>query len=102
MHIDDPRSPHIRLPSLSSCLDLKPSQIIEKLIRTRKPEGAGGDGQEIDDDDMPALEDEDAQVCVYIRVAAIIGTASATQYICLICNCIDRNGKTTFLQSILL
>ena len=32
LHIDDPRTPEIRLPSLSSCMQYKPHQIIDKLI----------------------------------------------------------------------
>ena len=31
-HIDDPRSPAVKLPSLSKCMQLSPSQIVSKLI----------------------------------------------------------------------
>ena len=37
MHIDDPRSPEIKLPSLSKCMKLKPSQIIAKLLPKPEP-----------------------------------------------------------------
>jgi len=33
VHIDDPKSPQIRLPSLSKCLKLTPSGIVEKVMR---------------------------------------------------------------------
>lgn len=35
VHIDDPRSPEIRLPSLSKCMELTPSEIIAKLLNHR-------------------------------------------------------------------
>ena len=35
VHIDDPRSPEIRLPSLSKCLQLTPSQVIRRLMLKR-------------------------------------------------------------------
>ena len=31
-HIDDPRSPAVKLPSLSKCMQMSPSQIVSKLI----------------------------------------------------------------------
>ena len=41
MHIDDPRSPEIKLPSLSKCMKLKPSQIIAKLLPKPEPKEEG-------------------------------------------------------------
>lgn len=32
VHIDDPKSPEIKLPSLSMCLQLTPSEILKKLV----------------------------------------------------------------------
>jgi len=37
VHIDDPKSPQIRLPSLSKCLKLTPSGIVEKVMRQLLP-----------------------------------------------------------------
>jgi len=37
VHIDDPKSPQIRLPSISKCLKLSPSDIIEKVMRQLHP-----------------------------------------------------------------
>lgn len=31
LHIDDPRSPAIKLPPLSKCMQLTPSQIVDKV-----------------------------------------------------------------------
>ena len=38
MHIDDPRSPEIKLPSLSKCMELTPSEILAKLLPKQEPE----------------------------------------------------------------
>ncbi|KAF6032077.1 hypothetical protein EB796_009577 [Bugula neritina] len=49
IHIDDPRSPQILLPSLNSCLELTPSQIIQQLIDQSK-------GSEIDEANGSTLQ----------------------------------------------
>ena len=62
VHIDDPRSPLIKLPSLSKCLKLTPSEIIEKLILKRAEP----------DSDLPSLEDVDIEVSKVYSAADVI------------------------------
>ena len=61
VHIDDPRSPEIRLPSSRQCMELTPSQIIAKLLPQPQPEiepdpmqGLANDHDVTEDRDMLA------------------------------------------------
>ena len=60
VHIDDPRSPLFRLPSLSKCMSIQPQELIAKVIETF----GGADYKEATNDlDLPPpLEDADAEV----------------------------------------
>ena len=59
VHIDDPRSPEIRLPSLRQCMLLTPSQIIAKLLPQPEPESEPEPMQGLPNDDDDVTEDQE-------------------------------------------
>lgn len=80
IHIDDPRPPKFRLPSLHKCLSIRPSDLIAgQLTILKHPEfllnqSEGDHNDEADDgddDDMPQLVDEDDDVSHEVKSAYV-------------------------------
>lgn len=65
LHIDDPKSPDIKLPSVDKCLQYKPHQILGFLVQTEEEEDEEeeADGMVTDEvDEPPPLSDEESMV----------------------------------------
>jgi len=64
VHIDDPRPPQFRLPSLRKCLEIKPSQLIRSVLNFKYEANKQDNGDSCDFlDDLPPLEDV-SEVCL--------------------------------------
>jgi len=64
VHIDDPRPPQFRLPSLQKCLEIKPSQLIRSVLNFKYEANKQDNEDNCDSfDNMPPLEDV-SEVCL--------------------------------------